>query len=59
MSAGSVSGIVSGASTDNAASVLMARKALDVQQQQGEANVRLIESAKVEGHNAYQLSVMA
>ena len=59
MSAGSVSGLVSGASANNLASVLMARKALDFQKQQGEANVNLIESTKVEGQNEYKLSVMA
>ena len=59
MSSGSVSGLVTGASADNAASVLMARKALDVQKQQGEANVKLIESTKVEGQNEYKFSVIA
>ena len=58
MSVESVSGIVSGASTENGASVLVAKKALDVQKQQGAATVRLIESAKVEGQKGYNLDVM-
>ncbi|MHC1729942.1 MAG: YjfB family protein [Syntrophobacteraceae bacterium] len=58
MSVGSVSGIVAGASTDNDASILVARKALDVQKQQGDATIRLIESAKVEGQKGYNLDVV-
>jgi hypothetical protein len=36
-------------SADNAASVLVARKALDNQRQQGEASVKLIDEAGVNG----------
>ena len=59
MSVGSVSGIVSEASADNVASVLVAKKALDVQKEQGEEIVRLIESAKVEGQKGFNLDVVA
>jgi hypothetical protein len=59
MSVEGVSGIVSRASADSHASVLVAKKALEVQEEQGEATVRLIESAKVEGQKGYQLDVVA
>ncbi len=58
----SQSGIVSAANSDEQASVLVARKALDVQKQQGETIVRLIESAnvaKVAGDKGYLLDVVA
>ena len=59
MSVGSASGLTTGVRADNAASVLMAKKALDVQKQQGEANVNLIKSTRVEAQNEYKLSVKA
>jgi len=40
---------VSSVSADNTASVLMAKKALDIQRQQGEASVKLIDSAGLDG----------
>jgi hypothetical protein len=40
---------VSKASADNAASVLVAKKALDVQKMEGAASVRLIDEAAVTG----------
>jgi hypothetical protein len=40
---------ISNASADNAASVLVAKKALDIQRQQGEASVKLIDEAGVNG----------
>ena len=49
--------LVSRVSADNIASVLMAKKALDIQRQQGAASVKLIDSAGVDGKgrivNAY------
>lgn len=45
MSVGSVSSVVAAASTDRESSVLVAKKALDVQKQQGAAIIRLMESA--------------
>jgi hypothetical protein len=36
-------------SADNTASVLVAKKALDIQRQQGEASVKLIDSAGLDG----------
>ncbi len=59
MSVGSVSSIVSGAGTDNSAGILVARKALDVQEQQGEAIVQLMESARVEGPKGNNVDVYA
>jgi hypothetical protein len=40
---------VSNVSADNAASVLVAKKALDVQRQEGAASVKLIDEAGVDG----------
>ena len=40
---------VSSANADNAASVLVAKKALDIQRQQGEASVKLIDDAGLDG----------
>jgi hypothetical protein len=40
---------VSKVSADNAASVLVAKKALDVQRQEGAASVKLIDEAGVDG----------
>jgi hypothetical protein len=40
---------ISNASADNAASVLVAKKALDVQRQLGEASVKLIDEAGLDG----------
>jgi len=37
------------ASADNAASVLVAKKALDIQRQQGAASVKLIDEAGLDG----------
>lgn len=59
MSVGSVSGVVAAASTDNNATVLVAKKALDVQKVQGEAIVRMLETTKVEGQKGYNLDVVA
>jgi hypothetical protein len=40
---------ISKASADDAASVLVAKKALDIQRQQGEASVKLIDAAGLDG----------
>lgn len=45
----SVAGQVSNVSADNAASVLVAKKALDVQRQEGAASIKLIDEAGVTG----------
>ena len=45
----SAAGTVSNASTDNLASVLVAKKALDVQRLEGAASVRLIDEAGITG----------
>ncbi len=58
MSVGSVSSVVSAASMDSSASVLTAKKALDVQRQQGEDLVRLMESSMVEGPKGQNLDIM-
>lgn len=58
MSTGNVSGIVAGACTENDASILVARKALDVQKLQGEATVRLIEAAMVEVDKGNNIDVV-
>jgi hypothetical protein len=48
-SASNSSSPISNAHADNAASVLVAKKALDNQRQQGEASVKLIDEAGVNG----------
>jgi hypothetical protein len=58
-SVGSVSGVVASAGADKDAGVLEAKKALDVQKQQGDGIVRLIESTKVEGQKGHDLDVVA
>jgi hypothetical protein len=45
----SAAGAVSKASADNVASVQVAKKALDVQKQEGAASVKLIDEAAVTG----------
>ena len=44
-----ISNSSSSVSADNTASVLMAKKALDIQRQQGEASIKLIDSAGLDG----------
>ncbi len=56
MSIEGVSAIVSDAGSG--VSILMAKEALDVQKQEGEATIRLIESAKVEGQKGFNLDVV-
>ncbi len=59
---GSVSGIVASATSDDSASLLVAKKSLDVQKQQGETIIRLIESAnvaKIEGQKGYLVDIVA
>ena len=58
MSVGSVSSVVSAADVSDGASFLVARKALDIQKQEGEATLRLLESANVEGNKGQNLDVM-
>ncbi|MEN6440956.1 MAG: YjfB family protein [Syntrophobacter sp.] len=59
MGVGSISSIVSEAATESSAGILVARKALDVQEQQGQAIVRLMESSKVEGPKGNNVDVFA
>ncbi len=58
MSVGSVTSVVASANADDSASVLVAKKALDVQRQQGETIVRMLETAKVEGEKGYHVDIM-
>ncbi len=44
-----LTGVVANLNADNTAGVLMAKKAMDIQRQQGAANAELIASAGVDG----------
>ncbi len=58
MSVGSVSSVVANADVSDGASFLVARKALDIQQQQGEATLRLLESAKIEPQKGQNVDIV-
>ncbi|MCE5335756.1 MAG: putative motility protein [Desulfobacteraceae bacterium] len=58
MSVGSISGVAGSASSDDSATVLVAKKALDVQRQQGQAIVQMMESSKVEVDKGQNINVM-
>jgi hypothetical protein len=59
MNVGSVSNVVTGADADKSATVLVARKALDFMKQQGDATIRLLESAKLEPHKGNNINVFS
>ncbi len=59
MSVGSVSGVVAAADLNKESTMLVARKALNVQKQQGEAIVQMIEAIKVASPKGNNVDVVA
>jgi hypothetical protein len=59
MNVGSVSGVVNAADLGKESTMLVAKKALNVQKQQGEAIVQMIEAVKVAGPKGNNVDVVA
>lgn len=59
MSVGSVSGVVAAADLNKESTMLVARKALNVQKQQGEAIVQMIEAIQVASPKGNNVDVVA